>query len=406
MRTRYGSSPWTSEFPASRRPGFPRFRSDRTATVVIVGAGLTGSAIAYACAAAGLEPVVLEADRIGLGSSGRSVGLLNTEPGPAFRDVAAAHGLRSARRIFETWRRGALDGAALLRRLNIKCDLEPVGSVLVARARDDEKALRREYDARSGAGLESAWLNAKPLQGAVKLPAAAAVRTREGFTLDPYRAAAGLVSAAAKRGADVFEQSRVKKVRFTRKYADVILDGGTIRTAAVVVATGSATPEWRSLRRHFKRRERYAVMTEPLGAAVRKQLFDRGLTLRDTRVPPHRLRWAPGGRLLVAGGDQGETPARTREAVLVQRTGQLMYELLTMYPAISGLHPEYGWEASYGETADGLMYIGAHRNYPHHHFALGGGRDTVTGAFVAARLIVRAIQGAAEKGDDVFSWTR
>jgi glycine/D-amino acid oxidase-like deaminating enzyme len=405
MRTRYGTSPWTSEFPASRRPSFPRFRNDRTAGVVIVGAGLTGSAIAYACAAAGLEPIVLEADRVGSGTSGRSVGLLNTDPGPLFRDVAAAHGLRAARRVFEAWRRGALDGAALLRRLKIKCELEPAGSILVG-AREDEKALRREYDARSEAGLDYAWLNAKQLQGTMTLAAAAALRTRDGFTLDPYRAATGLASAAATRGAEIFEQSRVKKVRFTRKYADVIADGGTIRTTAVVVATGSATAEWRSLRRHFKRRELYSVMTEPLGAAMRKQLFDGGVTLRDTRVPPHRLRWAPGGRLLVAGGDQGETPARTRGAVLVQRTGQLMYELLTMYPVISGLQPEYGWEASYGETADGLMYIGPHRNYPHHHFALGGGRDTVTGAFVAARLIVRAIQGTSEKGDDVFSWTR
>ena len=75
----------------------------------------------------------------------------------------------------------------------------------------------------------------------------------------------------------------------------------------------------------------------------------------------------------------------------MQRTGQLMYELLTMYPAISGLRPEYGWEAPYAGTADGLMYIGAHRNYPHHLFALGGGRDSVTGAFVAARIIARAV---------------
>ncbi len=35
-----------------------------------------------------------------------------------------------------------------------------------------------------------------------------------------------------------------------------------------------------------------------------------------------------------------------------------------MYPVISGLQPEYGWEMAYGETADGLMYIGPHRNYP------------------------------------------
>ena len=92
--------------------------------------------------------------------------------------------------------------------------------------------------------------------------------------------------------------------------------------------------------------------------------------------------------------------------MLVQRTGQLMYELLTMFPIISGLMPEYGWELLAGETADELMYIGPHRNYPRHLFALGSGGDSVTGAFLAARLLVRAVQGVPEKQDAVWGFTR
>jgi glycine/D-amino acid oxidase-like deaminating enzyme len=194
-------------------------------------------------------------------------------------------------------------------------------------------------------------------------------------------------------------------VRFTRKYADVITAQGTIRTGRVVVATGSASPEFKPLRRHFKRRESYFAMTEPVPAAVRRQLGDPNVVVTEMTTPPHRLRWAPGDRLLISGADQDETPDRTRQAVLVQRTGQLMYQLLTMYPAISGLQPEYGWEAPYGVPADGLMYIGAHRNYPYHHFALGGS-GSVTGAFVASRMLVRTWQGKAEKADDVFGWNR
>jgi glycine/D-amino acid oxidase-like deaminating enzyme len=52
------------------------------------------------------------------------------------------------------------------------------------------------------------------------------------------------------------------------------------------------------------------------------------------------------------------------------------------------------------------MYIGPHRNYPRHLFALGGGGDSITGAFLAARMLARAVRGEAEKGDDVFGWTR
>jgi glycine/D-amino acid oxidase-like deaminating enzyme len=83
-----------------------------------------------------------------------------------------------------------------------------------------------------------------------------------------------------------------------------------------------------------------------------------------------------------------------------------MYELLKMYPVISGLMPQFGWDLTYGATMDGVMYIGPHRNYPHHLFALGGGRHSLTGAFLAARLLARAVAGAPAKGDEVFGWTR
>ena len=159
------------------------------------------------------------------------------------------------------------------------------------------------------------------------------------------------------------------------------------------------------MRRHFKRRDTYFAMTQPVPAGVRKQLGDPALVLSDVRTPPHRIRWAPGDRLLIGGADQDETSPNTRSAALVQRTGQLMYQLLTMYPAISGLQPEYGWAASYGDASDRLMYIGAHRNYPHHLFALGGS-GSVTGAFVASRILLRALQGSPDKADEVFGWTR
>lgn len=404
MRTRYGSSPWIHELPPSKIPAYPRFRDDRAAEVVIVGAGITGCAVAHACAAAGLDTLVLEAERIGQGTTGRGAGLLAPDPGPSFRDLAAAHGLRDARRVFEAWRRGAIEGAALLRRLRISCELAPRDSILVAR-RDDDRQLRKEFDARCEAGFEAAWQSPKHLRSRMKLDAAGGVRVRDSFTLDPYRACLGLAAAAVRRGAACFEHSPVQKVRFTRKHADVITAHGTIRAGTVVVTTGSATAEFKPLRRHLKRRDTYFAMTVPVPAGVRKQLGDPAAVLTDLGAPPYRIRWAPGNRLLLGGADQDETAQKARSAVLVQRTGQLMYQLLTMYPAISGLQPEYGWDVTYGEAFDRLMYIGAHRNYPHHLFALGGS-GSVAGAFVASRILLHTLRGSSDKADEVFGWTR
>jgi len=405
MRTRYGISPWIDRLPTARRPAYSRLRGQQTADVVIVGGGITGCAAAHACAVAGIKTIVLEADRIGQGSVGRSAGLLLPEPGPAFRDVERAHGLRAARAAFTAWRRASLEASALLRRLHIKCGLEATESVIVA-GRDNEKALKREYEARANASLDFTWLPPRQLKKVNAPDAPGAIGMRDAFALDPYRACLGIAVAAASRGAVMFERSRVTKVRFTRKYVDAIAEGGAVRAATVIVTTGTAGPEFKQLRRHFKRRESYLVLTEPTPAAIRRQLWSGDATFGDMRTPHHRLRWASDDRILIGGAEQDETPERKRPAVLVQRTGQLMYELLTMFPAISGLMPEYGWDLISGQTADGLMYIGPHRNYPRHLFALGGGGDSITGGFLAARILLRTLQDASEKDDEVWGFTR
>ncbi len=404
MRTRYGAPPWGQDVPASRVPSFPRFRGDHTADVVIIGGGLTGSVAAYMCASAGLKTILLEADRIGRGQTMRGAGVMSPEPGPLFRTVVGQHGLRAARLIFDTWRTGALDGVALLKRLRVKCDVEP-RDLFMAVSAHNEREFRREHDARLDAGLNAAWLVRKQMASRMKLEAAGGLKMRDAFALNPYRACIGIIAAASAKRAACHEKSAVRKVRFTRKYAEVLTDGGKIRTAKVIVATGSLTEVYKPLQRHLDDRASYMVLTEPMPAPMRKALGDPRVLLRELEGLSLQI-GSRDDRLLISGGDQAATPAKQREAALVQRTGALMYEVLTRYPAISGLRPELGWDAPYGQTADGLMYIGAHRNYPHHVFAVGGHPASVTGAFVAGRVLLRAVQDAPEQSDEVLGWTR
>jgi glycine/D-amino acid oxidase-like deaminating enzyme len=402
-KTRYGDSPWILTFPDSRRPNHPKLRGTHDCDVVVVGGGLTGVAAAYSCALAGLDTIVIEADRVGAGASGRSAGLLLPDPEPPFRDLVQAHGLRVARVMMATWRRASLEAAALLRRLSIQCALTPLDAVTISR---EDKYLRREYDARTAAGFDARWLTATQTAGTAYPDASAAVRTGDAFALDPFRACLGLALAARKRKVRFAERTRVRTVTFGRDGVEVTTGEAVVRGATAIVTTGTATAEFKPLQRHFATRERYMALTEVLPAALRRQLLPSNITLRDTQTPPHVIRWTADHRLLVAGADQEQPAARHRSAVLVQRTGQLMYELLTMYPAISGVRPEFGWDVQYGETADGMMYIGAHRNYPHHLFALGGNSRSVTGSFLAGRILARAAAGAPAKGDEVFGWTR
>jgi glycine/D-amino acid oxidase-like deaminating enzyme len=406
VKTKYGVSPWTDQFPKSRVPSYPRYRGPSHTAVVIIGGGLTGCASAYAFAVAGAKVILLEAEQIGRGNTAASSGWISEDPGVPFNDLQNAIGLRAARRAWQAWHRGALDFAALLRRLQIKCYLEEHGAVTVALTPEQAARLQRDQKCRRAAGLEAPLLNARAIRSEVALDAAAGLRSREGATLDPYRACVGLAAAAAARGAALFERSPVVKIKFTRKTADVFTAGGSIRTQRVVVATGMPTPLFKSLARHFWFKTNYLALTDPVPARIRQQLGTRIAVVRDAADPPHIVRWVGDDRLLVAGADSDAVPSRQRDKTVVQRTGQLMYELSTLYPDISGILPQYGWAADYARTAEGLPYIGAHRNFPHHLFAFGDSSRSVTGAYLASRVLVRQHFEEMDPVDAAFGFHR
>jgi glycine/D-amino acid oxidase-like deaminating enzyme len=181
---------------------------------------------------------------------------------------------------------------------------------------------------------------------------------------------------------------------------------GRIHTKRVIVATGMPTQLYKSLVRHFWFRTAYFALTEPVPAKIRQQMGRRDAVLRDSAVPPHLVRWVGEDRVLVAGADAAAPPPRQRDKVIVQRTGQLMYELSTLYPDLSGVQPAFGWAADYTLATDGLPCIGAHRNYPHHLFAFGDASQGVTGAYLASRIMLRHHFDEMDPADDVFGFHR
>jgi glycine/D-amino acid oxidase-like deaminating enzyme len=405
--TRYGRSPWLDQFPKSRVPSYPRHRGTTPTDVVIVGGGLTGCATAYAFATAGVKVLLLEAEQIGRGTTAFSSGWISENPGVPFGDIEKAIGLRNARYAWQSWHRAALDFAALLRRLAIKSYLEERGSVTVALTPEQLVRLKRDQKSRREAGVDAPLLTARTIKSEFGLDAMAGLRSKEGATIEPYRTSLGLAAAAVERGAQIFERSPVRKITFNRKTAEVFTAGGSMRVRRVVVATGVPTRTlFKSLRRHFWFHTSYSALTEPVPAKIRQRLGRRASIICDSAAPPHIVRWVNDERLLVTGADTETMPPRQTNRVLVQKTGQLMYELSTLYPDISGIQPAYGWSAEYARTAEGLPYIGSHRNFPHHLFAFGDSSHSVTGSYLASRILLRQHFEEMDRADQAFGFHR
>jgi len=406
MRTRYGVPYWLDRYPKARQPSYPRLRGAIDVQVAVLGGGLTGCSTAYVFAAAGVRVAVIEANRIGQAGSASCPGLLRLEPAVPFDTLKAQHGLRVARHLWQSFRRAGLDMAATIRRLRIRCELVPDAALRVGLGHGDERMLRREMAAMREAGVEGSWLTPARLRQETGLTGVGAIRSAGDAFVDPYRATLGLAAEAVKRRALVFERTAVSRVRTGRKGVELVTDGGVVRADTVVVASNHPLPAFKPLRRHFDAREAFCVLTPPVPSFVRREFGRSRAIVIDREEPPHVFRRTSDERLLFLGADKPAVAPRAREKAMVQRTGQLMYELSKLYPAIAGTRPEYGWFVPVSVAPDGFVCIGPHRNYPRHLFALGSGHNGVASAHLAARVLLRQYLGAPDKGDELLGFAR
>jgi glycine/D-amino acid oxidase-like deaminating enzyme len=397
---------WADRLPKSRRPSFPPLRGPHETRTVIVGGGLTGAACALSLAVAGVQTILLEAGTVGGGLTSGTSGLLREGFAGSVHEAVAARGLRTTRALWDGMRRGGLDFAAALRRYRIACDLAPRDLITFApRTADAVRALKREYETRRSSGLEGSWLTPAAVARETGLESGGGIRTH-GFSFDPFRACLGLIRGAEERGTAIFERSPVRRIKSGRHHVEISTDGGTVRADAVIVATGAPIQDLRPLRRHLRAEQIYGVLTEPLTAPMRRVMGKRSAALEDATGGHRYVRFQADGRVLVWSGRQPEVAPRARERALVQRTGQLMYELLLLYPEIAGLQPESSWDQVDHETVGRLPFIGPHRNFPRHFFAFGSSRHGDGSAWVAARMALRNILGEPARSDEAFSFHR
>ena len=405
----YAQSYWTrTTKPVARksRTSATPLKGHHTADVVVIGGGLTGCATAYALANAGLQVILLEAETVASGATNRAMGAILPTPDLAFSLATQSAGVRPAKVAFAELQRGAKDLTATLSRLRISCDLSSSDFLINAPFTNDAAQLKKDLAARKTAKLDGTWLAAPAAQTLLATETQAAMRLKFAAVLNPVKATHGFAVAAVKKGVTLVEHARVIKTTFTRKDVTIVLAGATITATGVVVATGQPGKVFHQLERHVRTTQGYMVVTEPLPAAMRRMVGPRKALYTEFTESPRWLRWLADGRAMFGGLTGPDVAAPLRKKAVIQRANQLMYELSLRYPDISGLPPAYGWDLPVVTTADGLPWIGPHRNYPFHFFAMALGWHGEAWAWVAAQAAVRHFTGKATKDDALLGFAR
>jgi glycine/D-amino acid oxidase-like deaminating enzyme len=385
---------------------YPILRGSQHCDVVIIGGGMTGAMIAEAFCRVGARVAVVEAARVGHGSTAASTALLLQEPDHDLESLSRRYGARTARRIWALSRDAARDFIDTMRRLQIDCGLRERDSLYYTLSDERARQLQRELKRRHAAGLTGTWLDAAALERASGIAGAGAIRTGGNAQLNPLQACVGLIEAAEANGAAIFERTTINRIRSLRHGVRVYSKHGTIDAQQVIIATGYATRYFRPLAGRFKLRRTYVLATNPIGRLTRRRMHLGDVMLWDTERPYHYVRWTDDRRLLLGGADHPVKPGARREGQFAEATTALRDYFNGLYPQLADVGIDTAWEGLFAMTPDSLPYIGPHRRYPRHAFALGYGGNGMTFAALAARILAEQWRGITSPDHRLFAFSR
>lgn len=104
------------------------------------------------------------------------------------------------------------------------------------------------------------------------------------------------------------------------------------------------------------------------------------------------MRTTDDNRILIGGEDDEFQSAKRRDASIRKKKARLEKIFEKMYPDVE-FRTDFAWAGTFGETKDGLPYIGEHPNFPGAYFVLGMGGNGITFSVIGMEMFSLFMQG-------------
>jgi glycine/D-amino acid oxidase-like deaminating enzyme len=263
--------------------------------------------------------------------------------------------------------------------------------------------LEEECVVRRQAGIEVDFLTAQDIRDRFSFRRPAALLSSLAGEVDAFRLTHKLIAAAAKLGLEVHDRTVVSGLD-PGKHSVALRtkDGCRIQAKKVVFATGYETPVYLDMK-IVKLTSTFALATAP------GQSFDgwgeERCLIWETARPYFYARTTQDGRAIIGGADKPFATAHRQEKLIRLQSGKLKAQFARLFPAIP-VDVDWIWGGTFGETPDGLPYIGTVPQFPHGLFALGYGGNGITFSYVAAELLVDLFLQRRNPDLEIFRFDR
>ncbi|MEM1284506.1 MAG: FAD-binding oxidoreductase [Pseudomonadota bacterium] len=364
----------------------PPLTGDTSCDICVVGSGFAGVSAAYHLTKAGKKVVLLDAQRVGWGASGRNGGQLH----PGFRQEPAWFATRMGDEVAHQVLQAGKDALAHLDGLidehAIPCD-RTSGLITACRTDADWQEEKEASEAtHRDFGLPPLEvLDRKQTEEALGTGGhVGSVRDAEGGHLHPLAFVTALAQVAEAAGAVIHDQTPVTALHPGDNHVGIETPSGTIR-AGEAVLTGNGYMRGLSAKADARVLPitNFIVATEPIGAGQPGGILPGKDAVADTRFVVRYWRATPDGRLLFGGGEKFST-AFPRDI-----EGFVRPYLTEMYPALKDVRIDHAWGGTLAITPYRLPLI--RKVAPRVTVAAGFSGQGVINAPFAGKIVADAL---------------
>lgn len=359
--------------------------------VAVIGSGITGLSAALTLAQQGARVAVLEAQTLGWGASSRNGGMVLTGLRLGVDTLLAHYGRERANRMFNASLAAIDEMAQLIQDTQIDCDFVRCGHLELA-----YKPAHVQHFAYLADLSDNVFHHPlRLLKQQALIDEIGSARYHGGLvdedsaSVNPARYVAGLAQLAQQAGVQLYVQSPVRQIVRSGSHYRIVTPRGEVQATQVFVGTGGytgkATP---NLQKKVFPVGSYAIVTEPLPAALAQSLAPTNRMMFDSKNFLYYFRLTPDHRLLFGGraAFYPETAARIRASAALSRQG-----MLEVYPQLQSVQIDYVWGGTVDIPFDLMPHTGQIGGI---YYALGFAGHGVALSTYLGRQVAKTMAGA------------
>ncbi len=382
---------------------YPSLGEDIQTDVLVVGSGITGSLISHRCVEEGYTTTLIDRREIAHGSSSATTSMLQYEIDTPLWQLIEMIGERGAVDSYWACYNSIDDLGKISHQIRSKCGFKKKDSLYFAARKKDLADLRKEFEIREKHGFPVSWLEPNEITEKYSLePTFGGILSKQGGSIDAFCFVHDLLRFNAKRGLAVYDKTDLVKTEHKRSGVRLITEyGNTIKAKKVIYCTGFESVE--IVKDKFVDLiSTYAIVGEVCEAEqshVSETLF------WNTADPYNYFRTTDDNRILIGGEDEDFVDAKKRDSVLGKKADKLEKTLKRLMPTLK-FRTDFAWAGTFGETKDGLPYIGKHPNFPSAYFVLGFGGNGITFSVIGMDMVAAMLKGEKHQLDEYFRFRR